>query len=88
MKKVFLFVKKWALAAWGWLTASNRLWHLAGGLVIGLASGGWWCALWAGGCTAGAMEFKDRQWGGKWDWTDFGLTLGGALMGRALMVMP
>jgi hypothetical protein len=37
--------------------------------VLGLASG---------------MEFKDKQWGGKWDWLDILATLLGGLIGQAI----
>ena len=36
-----------------------------------------------GGLAAG-MEFKDRAWGGKWDWLDIAATLLGGLIGQAL----
>ena len=38
------------------------------------------------GC-AGGMEFKDRQWGGKWDWLDFAATLLGGLLGQAVQLL-
>ena len=31
--------------------------------------------------TAGALEYKDRAHGGKWDWIDFALTVVGAFVG-------
>ena len=34
-----------------------------------------------GAAVGGAMEFKDYQWGGKPDWIDAALTLGGCLAG-------
>lgn len=33
------------------------------------------------GCASG-MEFKDRQWGGKWDWCDWACTMLGGLVGQ------
>ena len=33
---------------------------------------------------ATGMEFKDRQWGGKWDWADWTCTMLGGLVGQAL----
>lgn len=35
------------------------------------------------GCASG-MEFKDRQWGGRWDWKDWACTMLGGLVGQAL----
>ena len=37
--------------------------------VLGLASG---------------MEFKDRAWGGRWDWWDWFFTILGGLVGQAM----
>lgn len=39
--------------------------------VIGLATG---------------MEFKDQQWGGKWDWLDWTATVLGGLIGQIITV--
>ena len=33
------------------------------------------------------MEFKDRQWGGKWDWVDLFFTALGGLVGQALQIL-
>ena len=38
-------------------------------------------AMYAGVLTAGALEYKDRAHGGKWDWIDFALTVVGAFVG-------
>ncbi len=53
-----------------WLSVSNRWKHL-----------GWFTAMYAGVLTAGALEYKDRAHGGKWDWIDFALTVVGAFVG-------
>lgn len=65
-----------------WLKASNRWKHLCGGFVLGL----FLTVLCSLGC-AGGMEFKDRQWGGRWDWIDFALTVAGGLIGQAVQVL-
>ena len=36
---------------------------------------------------AGGMEFKDKQWGGEWDWYDFGYTLLGGLIGQIIQII-
>lgn len=64
------------------LRESNRWKHLLGGFVLGL----FLTVLCALGC-AGGMEFKDRQWGGRWDWVDFALTVAGGLIGQAVQVL-
>jgi len=38
------------------------------------------------GCATG-MEFKDRQWGGKWDWLDWLATMLGGLIGQVLQAL-
>lgn len=64
-----------------WLKESNRWKHLVGGCVIGLASDDAYCAAFAGGGIASALEFKDKSWGGKWDWIDWSLTIAGVVVG-------
>lgn len=64
-----------------WFTESNRWKHFLYAIpvafiftilcVLGLASG---------------MEFKDRQWGGRWDWIDWLATILGGLIGQALQL--
>jgi len=36
---------------------------------------------------ATGMEFKDQQWGGKWDWVDWAFTMGGGLVGQGLQLL-
>jgi len=72
-----------------WLKESNRWKHLIGGYAIGLGADGLYCAAYAGIGVASALEFKDTQWGGKWDWIDWGLTVLGVSLGfgtRTLLV--
>lgn len=62
-----------------WFKQSNRWKHLLYGFLVSIIAG------FAFTCGAAAgMEFKDRAWGGKWDWIDFGLTVAGALVGAAI----
>ena len=35
---------------------------------------------------AAGMEFKDRAYGGKWDWLDIAATLIGGLIGQAIQI--
>lgn len=65
-----------------WLKASNRRKHLCGGFVLGL----FLTVLCSLGC-AGGMEYKDKAWGGRWDWVDFALTVAGGLIGQAVQVL-
>lgn len=69
-----------------WLAKSNHWKHLAGGVLIGFGADGWYCAAYAGVGVAAALELKDRLWGGKWDWSDFALTVGGVIVGRLIRV--
>lgn len=64
-----------------WLRESNRWKHLVGGYVIGLASSDAWCATLSGVGIASALEYKDKAWGGKWDWIDWSLTVAGVIVG-------
>jgi hypothetical protein len=40
-----------------------------------------YCAVYAGLGIASALELKDKLWGGKWDWIDWALTVGGVTIG-------
>lgn len=42
--------------------------------------------LFAAGLAVG-MEFKDKQYGGKWDWLDLFATMLGGFIGQALQVL-
>lgn len=63
-----------------WLKESNRYKHLIGGVAVGLVGGSFWAGLYAGLVGASCLELKDRQWGGRWDWTDWGVTAVGAAL--------
>lgn len=67
-----------------WLKESNRYKHLIGGMAIGLLSDDWYCATLSGVGIASALEYKDRAWGGKWDWIDWSLTVAGVIVGYGL----
>lgn len=67
-----------------WLKTSSRWKHVVGGIAIGAGANDWYCALYAGCGVAAALELKDRLWGGKWDWMDLGLTVGGAIVGHLI----
>ena len=58
-----------------WLRMSNRWKHLLGGLIIGIFAFGWFTAMYAGVLTAGALEYKDKAYGSKWDWIPFATSI-------------
>ena len=70
-----------------WLMASNRWKHLVGGIAIGAGADDLYCAAYAGIGVAGALELKDKLWGGKPDWIDFTLTVAGVAIGYTARVM-
>ena len=67
---------------WSWISESNRLKHLLYAIPIGLV----FTILCVLG-VANGMEFKDRQWGGKWDWLDWLATMLGGAIGQALQII-
>lgn len=67
-----------------WLKESHRLTHIGGGVVIGLLSDDNYCVALAGIGVASSLELKDKLWGGKFDWVDWSLTLGGVIVGRLI----
>ena len=60
-----------------WITESNRLKHLIFAIPIGFI----FTILCVLGVASG-MEFKDKSWGGKWDWLDWLATMIGGLIGQ------
>lgn len=70
-----------------WLKTSNRWKHFVGGVLIGLGADDWYCACYTGAGVGAALELKDVLYGGSWDWTDFALTFGGAVVGHSIRVV-
>ena len=70
-----------------WLKDSNRWKHLLIGAMIGLLFdnliGTAICATMVGV----ALEYKDKAYGGKWDWIDFSLTIAPALVINGLKMI-
>lgn len=64
-----------------WLKESNRLKHFFYAIPIAF----FFTILCVFGCASG-MEFKDKQWGGKWDWLDWCATILGGLVGQIAQV--
>lgn len=65
-----------------WLKESNRMQHLLYAIPIGLV----FTILAVIGCAFG-MEFKDKQYGNKFDWLDIAATLIGGAIGQVLQVI-
>lgn len=65
-----------------WIRESNRDKHLLYAIPIGFV----FTILAVIGCAFG-MEFKDKQWGGKFDWLDLATTLIGGAIGQALQIL-
>ena len=64
-----------------WIHESNRMKHFVCAVPIGF----FLTILAVLGCAFG-MEFKDTQWGGKFDWLDIAATMLGGLVGQALQI--
>lgn len=65
-----------------WLKESNRMQHLLYAIPIGLV----FTILAVIGCAFG-MEFKDKQYGNKFDWLDIAATLIGGTVGQVLQII-
>lgn len=52
--------------------------------MIGLGADDWYCACYTGAGVGAALELKDVLYGGSWDWIDFALTAGGAVVGHSI----
>ena len=65
-----------------WLKESNRMQHLLYAIPIGLV----FTILAVIGCAFG-MEFKDKQYGNKFDWLDIAATMIGGAVGQVLQII-
>lgn len=65
-----------------WITESNRPKHLLYAIPIGLV----FTILAVLGCAFG-MEFKDKQYGNKFDWLDIAATMIGGAIGQLLQII-
>lgn len=65
-----------------WIKESNRPQHL----LYAIPAGTLLSILFVAGLAAG-MEFKDREYGNKWDWLDISATLIGGLIGQAIQIV-
>ena len=65
-----------------WLKESNRIKHLFYAIPIGLV----FTILAVLGCAFG-MEFKDKQYGNKFDWLDIAATMIGGAIGQLLQII-
>lgn len=64
-----------------WMKNSNRDKHFIYAIPLGF----FLTILCVLGCAFG-MEFKDHQWGGKFDWLDIAATMLGGLIGQILQI--
>lgn len=70
MNKLFNFIRQ-----------SNRWKHLIGGFIIGVIGNDAYCSIYAGAIAASCLEYKDKTYGGKWDWIDWAMTTTGSIIG-------
>ena len=65
-----------------WFTESNRWKHFVYAIPVGYV----FTILCVLGLATG-MEFKDKLWGGKYDWIDWLATMLGGLIGQSLQIL-
>lgn len=65
-----------------WFTESNRWKHFVYAIPVGYV----FTILCVLGLATG-MEFKDKLWGGEYDWIDWLATMLGGLIGQALQIL-
>lgn len=65
-----------------WINESNRQKHFLFAIPIGLL----FTILCVLGVASG-MEFKDKSYGGKWDWLDWFATMLGGIVGQAIQCL-
>lgn len=64
-----------------WLNESNRTEHLRYGYILAT----YLSMIFTAGCAVG-MEFKDWQYGGKFDWLDIAATIIGGILGQVIQL--
>lgn len=74
MKKMLKKIKEF-------FSKSNRFKHLLGGVAVGLIIMSGFDAILGATAVAMAMEYKDKAYGGKWDWIDIACTCVGGIIG-------
>lgn len=65
-----------------WFLDSNRYKHFMYAIPVGLV----FSILCVLGVASG-LEFKDTQYGGKWDWIDWLSTIAGGIIGQAIQTV-
>lgn len=65
-----------------WLTKSNRQKHFLYAIPVGFL----FTILCVLGVASG-LEFKDKQYGNKWDWLDWSATMLGGLVGQLIQIL-
>lgn len=64
-----------------WFTKSNRNTHFFVGIITGMLF-----TIISPISIAFALEAKDKQWGGKFDWIDIIFTIAGGVIGQTLQI--
>lgn len=72
---------------WNWLKQSNRIKHLCLSVMIGILLDDIISTAICATMVAIALEYKDRAYGGKWDWWDLCLTIVPALIINGLKTL-
>lgn len=70
-----------------WFSQSNRYKHLGLGILFGTIANSWYCLEYGAIGASGALELKDKLWGGKADVVDFILTVIGFNLGYLLRLL-
>lgn len=65
-----------------WFTKSNRNKHFYVGIITGALF-----TIISPISIAFALEVKDKQWGGKFDWIDIIFTIAGGIIGQILQII-
>ncbi len=65
-----------------WFLESNRYKHFMYAIPVGFV----FTILCVVGVASG-LEFKDTQYGGKWDWIDWLCTIAGGIIGQAIQAI-
>lgn len=87
MKRIIEYIVKGFNWIKDWIMTSNRYKHLIFGIIFGAIANSWYCCEYGAVGVGGALELKDKLWGGKPEIWDFVTTIIGFNIGYLIRLL-